>query len=69
MCGFAGFLNPSGTLDSGELQALVERMAGVLSHRGPDDSGTWVDSESGLALGHQRLWIIDLSPDGHQPMT
>ena len=43
-------------------------MTGALSHRGPDDSGVWIDSEAGIALGHRRLSIIDLSPAGHQPM-
>jgi asparagine synthase (glutamine-hydrolysing) len=43
-------------------------MADQLTHRGPDDSGTWCDSESGYAVSHRRLSIIDLSPNGHQPM-
>jgi asparagine synthase (glutamine-hydrolysing) len=37
-------------------------------HRGPDDAGVWSDAEAGVALGHRRLSIIDLSPLGHQPM-
>ena len=44
-------------------------MAGTLDHRGPDDAGRWVDAAAGLALGHRRLSIIDLSATGHQPMT
>ena len=43
-------------------------MANTLVHRGPDDSGTWVDPEVGVAFGHQRLSIIDISDAGHQPM-
>lgn len=43
-------------------------MARVLSHRGPDDEGVWVDAPAGIALGHRRLSVIDLSPEGHQPM-
>lgn len=39
-----------------------------LVHRGPDDAGTWVDETQGVALGHRRLSILDLSPAGHQPM-
>jgi asparagine synthase (glutamine-hydrolysing) len=44
-------------------------MAEQLVHRGPDDSGHWVDAEAGIALGFRRLAIVDLSPAGHQPMT
>jgi asparagine synthase (glutamine-hydrolysing) len=39
-----------------------------LQHRGPDDSGIWIDAEAGVALVHRRLSIVDLSPAGHQPM-
>lgn len=48
---------------------LVGRMAATLRHRGPDDGGTWVDAAAGLALGHRRLAVLDLSPAGHQPMV
>jgi asparagine synthase (glutamine-hydrolysing) len=44
-------------------------MGRAIAHRGPDDCGVWADAERGLALAHQRLSIIDLSPQGHQPMT
>ena len=37
-------------------------------HRGPDDAGTWADEEVGIAFGHRRLAIIDLSREGRQPM-
>jgi asparagine synthase (glutamine-hydrolysing) len=43
-------------------------MADTLRHRGPDDAGVWVDAEAGVALGFRRLSIVDLSPEGHQPM-
>ncbi len=43
-------------------------MSDTLAHRGPDDRGAWVDPEAGIALGHRRLSIIDLSALGHQPM-
>jgi len=48
---------------------IGERMAQALKHRGPDDSGTWIDSEVGVTLAHRRLSIIDLSSAGAQPMT
>ncbi|HEY9874069.1 MAG TPA: asparagine synthase (glutamine-hydrolyzing) [Candidatus Obscuribacterales bacterium] len=68
MCGIAGFLDLSCQLESDRLQATVVQMANTLIHRGPDDGGTWVDASSGIALGHRRLSIVDLSPQGHQPM-
>lgn len=65
MCGIAGALwaTPVGV----DVAAGVARaMSAVLSHRGPDDHGTWQDED--VALGHTRLSILDLSPAGHQPM-
>jgi asparagine synthase (glutamine-hydrolysing) len=44
-------------------------MTGAIRHRGPDDEGCWLDASVGLALGHRRLSVIDLSPEGHQPMA
>jgi asparagine synthase (glutamine-hydrolysing) len=44
-------------------------MTDALSHRGPDDSGVWVDNDAGVALGHRRLAIVDVSSAGHQPMA
>lgn len=44
-------------------------MADRLAHRGPDDNGAWSDPAAGIGLGHRRLAIIDLTADGHQPMT
>jgi asparagine synthase (glutamine-hydrolysing) len=43
-------------------------MARRIQHRGPDDAGVWLNEEGDLALAHQRLAIIDLTPAGHQPM-
>ncbi|HBP16429.1 MAG TPA: asparagine synthetase B, partial [Planctomycetes bacterium] len=47
----------------------VAAMGATLSHRGPDDAGTWVDAGAGVALAHRRLSIVDLSAAGHQPMV
>ena len=66
MCGIAGVLRPG--RDAGWLEATAGRMADTLRHRGPDAGGVWADAESGIALGHRRLSILDLSPLGAQPM-
>lgn len=44
-------------------------MADSLVHRGPDASGAWIDAEAGIGLAHRRLSILDLSPNGSQPMV
>jgi asparagine synthase (glutamine-hydrolysing) len=67
MCGIAGILTTKGE-SSASLQGIVESMSGSIRHRGPDDSGTWVDETCGIAFGFRRLAIIDLTEEGHQPM-
>jgi asparagine synthase (glutamine-hydrolysing) len=67
MCGITGCIDGS-TAGVSNLRSSVERMADQLEHRGPDDSGTWVDTAAGIALGFRRLAILDLSAAGHQPM-
>jgi asparagine synthase (glutamine-hydrolysing) len=67
MCGIAGFLNWTGLHDGAAIE--LKRMTDAIGHRGPDDEGAWLDVSSGVALGHRRLAIVDLSPAGHQPMT
>ena len=69
MCGFVGFIGEPGALDAEALERLAERMADRLESRGPDDAGTWVSPSAGIALGHRRLAIIDLSAAGRQPMV
>jgi len=68
MCGIAGFLDRSGQCGPERLRELVTGMTDAIAYRGPDDSGAWEDPEAGVALGHRRLSIIDLSAEGHQPM-
>lgn len=65
MCGIAGFI---GMENAVELNQIAVRMQESLVHRGPDDSGVWVDEAAGVALAHRRLAILDTSPAGHQPM-
>jgi len=44
-------------------------MMAPIAHRGPDDSGLWIEPEAGLGFGFRRLAILDLSETGHQPMA
>jgi len=69
MCGIAGILDAGRSTPADRLGALAAAMAASLGHRGPDDHGTWVDAEAGVALGHRRLSVIDLGPGGAQPMV
>ena len=69
MCGISGFLTHVGRFDAPGLGAIAQRMSDTLRHRGPDDAGVWVDAAQGLALGHRRLSIQDLSAAGKQPMV
>lgn len=50
------------------MRAPLLGMMDTLQHRGPDDLGVWMDAEAGVALGHRRLSVIDLSDTGKQPM-
>jgi asparagine synthase (glutamine-hydrolysing) len=68
MCGLSGFIGMR-AVPRGEAQATVRAMALAIAHRGPDDTGEWVDEEAGVAMGHRRLSILDLSEAGHQPMV
>lgn len=68
MCGVVGVIDLANSLSPESLERLVVSMRDLMPHRGPDDVGVWVDATNGCALGHRRLAIIDLSPDGRQPM-
>jgi asparagine synthase (glutamine-hydrolysing) len=64
MCGICGELR----LDGAAVEpGLIERMLPALERRGPDDQGSW--HGGGVAFGHRRLSIIDLSAKSHQPMV
>jgi asparagine synthase (glutamine-hydrolysing) len=67
MCGIAGLLRPGGG-DESLLAGYAKRMADTLAHRGPDASGIWTNAAAGVAFGHRRLSILDLSQAGAQPM-
>ena len=66
MCGLVGVWRSGGL---GDLQSFFPAMKDALFNRGPDGSGEWMDHSAGLALGHRRLAVVDLSPAGHQPMS
>lgn len=67
MCGIAGFWhNKPGVEPPRE---VLQRMGNAMRHRGPDDSGCFWDDSAGFGLVHRRLAILDLSVEGHQPMT
>jgi asparagine synthase (glutamine-hydrolysing) len=68
VCGIAGFVDREAR-SADELRATVEAMTATLRHRGPDDAGSWVDESAGVAFGHCRLAVVDLSEHGHQPMV
>lgn len=61
MCGIVGF---SGKASAASLNDAVHS----LTHRGPDDHGSYFDEQAAIGLGHTRLSIVDLTQSGHQPM-
>ncbi len=64
MCGLAGFIERTGRAPERD---RLKRMTDVITHRGPDDEGDAILGP--VALGFRRLSIVDLSHQGHQPMT
>lgn len=65
MCGIAGIVDSARAPTEGEIAAMLE----CIPYRGPDGSGQWLGTGQGVALGHRRLSILDLSAAGAQPMT
>ena len=65
MCGITGIYSLGAPVDPSILLSMTD----TLSHRGPDDSGTYINENKTVGLGHTRLSIIDLSQRGRQPMA
>src|SRR5215216_3908118 len=65
MCGICGIAVPDGSPQRVDA-ARIQRMRDTLVHRGPDESGVFLDA--GIGLGHRRLSIVDVA-GGHQPMA
>ncbi len=65
MCGIAGLIFKKKNTVS---EQVLKKMCAEISHRGPDDNGIWISEEKNLGFGHQRLSIIDLSLNAHQPL-
>lgn len=63
MCGICGFTGAEASD-----KPILKAMCDVMAHRGPDGEGQYLDAESGIALGHRRLSLIDLEGGG-QPMV
>lgn len=68
MCGITGIVSKGYEWNSDGLRSVIVKMTDAIAHRGPDDSGIWVDKKDRIALGNCGLSIIDLSAKGHQPM-
>jgi asparagine synthase (glutamine-hydrolysing) len=64
MCGIAGIVASDGLAPEDRARAIA--MRDVITHRGPDDSGLFIDERA--ALAHRRLSIVDLAA-GHQPLA
>lgn len=65
MCGIAGILG----YGISNMQSMLTLMADSLEHRGPNAFGLWSDTQTGIGMAHRRLSILDLSPQGGQPMV
>jgi asparagine synthase (glutamine-hydrolysing) len=68
MCGIVGLLDPRAVRRSDDAAQLVRMMADRMEARGPDGDGVWVEESAGIAFGHRRLAVIDLTQHGQQPM-
>src|SRR5262245_16693646 len=68
MCGITGFFTLNKKISAEEMENTLNTMTDSIQYRGPDSHGIWFDPQIGIALGHRRLAIRELSPLGHQPM-
>lgn len=68
MCRLTGFWQQGG-FSASDAKATAAAMAQRIAHRGPNESGVWVDADADLTLAFRRLSSLDLSPAGHQPMV
>ena len=65
MCGIAGIFN----LNQSQVSLTsLKKMTDIISHRGPDGEGHWMNTHGNVGFGHRRLSIIDLTENGKQPM-
>jgi asparagine synthase (glutamine-hydrolysing) len=69
VCGIAGIIDYAGRFSTPELQRLTIALRDAQAHRGPDDAGLWTGPDGRVCLGHRRLAVLDLRPEGRQPMT
>ena len=67
MCGITGYID----YNNSSSKEILQNMLDVIRHRGPDDSGLQINTagEAAIGLAHSRLSILDLSTNGHQPMS
>ncbi len=68
MCGITGFYTKKANHSRSGSHMIGKAMSDMLHHRGPDCGDLWQDPDIPLLLGHRRLSILDLSPEGAQPM-
>ncbi|NII81340.1 MULTISPECIES: asparagine synthase (glutamine-hydrolyzing) [unclassified Pedobacter] len=66
MCRIAGIIDKNRSIE--QIKQEVKGMCTIMAHGGPDDEGFYTNTNVGLVIGHRRLALIDLSPNGHQPM-
>ncbi len=69
MCGIAGFYSFEPMPDRRAMHAIGTAMHMAIAHRGYDSFDVWQDPDAPIVLAHRRLAIVDLSPDGAQPMV